>query len=91
MIICGQGLYYLSSSKSNKDHKTLSRKTSPVNMKILVVFLILTNVPFALYMSLIHQRGSLDVMRAIQENVKYNASKSVLFLMPCHSTPFYRY
>ena len=57
----------------------------------LVWLLLITNVPVALYTSLVHQRGTIDVMYNIQEQCKTSDKKpSVLFLMPCHSTPFYR-
>jgi len=50
----------------------------------------------ALYTGLIHQRGTLDVMSHLQKlcGLHGNATSTVpevLFLMPCHSTPFYRY
>ncbi|XP_061622156.1 GPI mannosyltransferase 3-like isoform X2 [Phyllopteryx taeniolatus] len=51
--------------------------------------LLATNLLIALYTGLIHQRGALDVMghvRALCHNV---SEFDVLFLMPCHSTPYY--
>lgn len=59
-------------------------------------FLLVANLIPALYTGLIHQRGTLDVMIHIQKlcDVKGNSTHpqpDVLFLMPCHSTPFYRY
>lgn len=48
---------------------------------------------FALYTGLVHQRGTLDVMTNIQELCYNNtniSSASVLMMMPCHSTPYYR-
>nr|XP_061796395.1 GPI mannosyltransferase 3-like isoform X1 [Nerophis lumbriciformis] len=48
-----------------------------------------TNLFLALYTGLIHQRGTLDVMSHIRI-LCYNVSEpNVLFLMPCHSTPYY--
>lgn len=56
-------------------------------------FLFLSNMLLALYTGLVHQRGTLDVMTNIQE-LSYNntnvSSASVLMMMPCHSTPYYR-
>ncbi len=54
-------------------------------------FLIATNVPLALYTSLIHQRGTVDVMRYLHRETleRGNKDMNVLFLMPCHSTPWY--
>ena len=58
----------------------------------IVVALIATNLPLALYTSILHQRGTLDVMKYIsdQSAVTINGqSMSVMYLMPCHSTPYY--
>ena len=67
-----------------------SHKSNLSKAKILVIILVLTNIPAAMYFSLIHQRGTISVMKYI-----YDASQEknvdVLFLMPCHSTPYYRY
>lgn len=49
------------------------------------------NIIFALYFCTIHQRGVIDVMFFISGLVETGKNPSVLFLMPCHSTPFYRY
>ncbi|XP_042472701.1 mannosyltransferase APTG1 [Zingiber officinale] len=61
----------------------------PSNVQLAVLFLLVTNVPMALYMSLIHQRGSEDVMIHLSKEASKQGVKSVLFLMPCHSTPYY--
>ena len=56
-------------------------------------FLFLSNMFFALYTGLVHQRGTLDVMTNIRELCYNNtdiSSASVLMMMPCHSTPYYR-
>lgn len=58
-------------------------------------FLLVSNLLAALYTGLIHQRGTLDVMSHLQTLCDINRDvplqPDVLFLMPCHSTPFYRY
>uniref|UniRef100_A0A3Q1IGX3 Mannosyltransferase n=1 Tax=Anabas testudineus TaxID=64144 RepID=A0A3Q1IGX3_ANATE len=56
--------------------------------------LLVTNLVPALYTGLIHQRGTLDVMSHIQKLcdvsiVSALPQPDVLFLMPCHSTPYY--
>ncbi|KAM4630422.1 GPI mannosyltransferase 3 isoform 2-T2 [Polymixia lowei] len=56
--------------------------------------LLVTNLVPALYTGLIHQRGTLDVMSHLQRlcdinSVSNSPQLDVLFLMPCHSTPFY--
>lgn len=51
----------------------------------------LGNAAPAYYMSMIHQRGTLDVMEPLREiALKDPKETSFLFLMPCHSTPLYR-
>uniref|UniRef100_A0A8C0FZT1 Mannosyltransferase n=1 Tax=Chelonoidis abingdonii TaxID=106734 RepID=A0A8C0FZT1_CHEAB len=57
-----------------------------------ITFLLLSNLLPALYMGLIHQRGSLDVMIHMQQlcnNSSNQSWASVFVMMPCHSTPFY--
>ncbi|MBN3296359.1 PIGB mannosyltransferase, partial [Amia calva] len=75
MIFCG---YSLASLKAWK--------------KPAVCLLLISNLLPALYTGLIHQRGTLDVMNHIQQLCvpsSTHLSPDVLFLMPCHSTPFY--
>ncbi|GAB1294428.1 GPI mannosyltransferase 3 [Apodemus speciosus] len=60
--------------------------------KAALSFLLLSNVPLALYTGLAHQRGTLDVMNHIQRVCPRGpepASASVFIMMPCHSTPYY--
>ncbi|CAA6670496.1 unnamed protein product [Spirodela intermedia] len=57
--------------------------------KYFMLFLIATNVPMALYMSLVHQRGSEDVMNFLAYEARDGKVKSILFLTPCHATPYY--
>ncbi|KAK9248433.1 Alg9-like mannosyltransferase family-domain-containing protein [Lipomyces tetrasporus] len=52
---------------------------------IFIAFLVLVNVPLALYASTIHQRGVVDVTSYIRTTPSIT---SVGFLMPCHSTPW---
>ena len=49
------------------------------------------NIILALYFCTIHQRGVIGVMFFMSGLVEAGKNSSVLFLMPCHSTPFYRY
>ncbi|XP_034045667.1 GPI mannosyltransferase 3 [Thalassophryne amazonica] len=56
--------------------------------------LLVTNLVPALYTGLVHQRGTLDAMSHLQKlcnisTVANHPHPDVLFLMPCHSTPFY--
>ncbi|KAF0913032.1 hypothetical protein E2562_019806 [Oryza meyeriana var. granulata] len=66
-----------------------SEKGPLSRLQLSVILLILTNVPVALYMSLYHQRGTEDVMFYLSREAHDGRIKSVLFLMPCHSTPYY--
>ncbi|KAK7913076.1 hypothetical protein WMY93_013287 [Mugilogobius chulae] len=76
IIFCGNSLASLKSWR-------------PIVAGILAV----SNLLPALYTGLIHQRGTLDVMDHLQSLCDINNSKNlqpnVLFLMPCHSTPYY--
>ncbi|XP_038718835.1 GPI mannosyltransferase 3 isoform X2 [Tripterygium wilfordii] len=61
----------------------------PPKMQFAIFFLLATNIPMALYMSLVHQRGTEDVMNYLSKEARNERVKSVLFLMPCHATPYY--
>ncbi|KAG1361552.1 GPI mannosyltransferase 3 [Cocos nucifera] len=61
----------------------------PLRVQLAALFLVISNVPMALYMSIIHQRGSEDVMFYLSKETHDGKVKSILFLMPCHSTPYY--
>ena len=64
----------------------LSRK------RFVVIFLVVTNLPIAIYTCLIHQRGTVDVMKYLHDEAALERDEpmKVMFLMPCHSTPFHR-
>ncbi len=61
--------------------------------RLLIVLLVLANLPLALYTSLLHQRGVVDVTRHVGDVASRRQGDeqpmSVLYLMPCHSTPYY--
>ena len=56
---------------------------TPSSTWVLCMFLI--NIPIALYLSLMHQRGTVDVSLWLGTS----GHRSSMFLMPCHSTPLY--
>lgn len=60
--------------------------------KLLVILLLVTNLPLAMYTCLIHQRGPVDAINFIYDESLHqgNESMSVIFLMSGHSTPYYR-
>jgi phosphatidylinositol glycan class B len=55
------------------------------NSKRMAFFLMATNVPFALYLGLVHERGPLRVVEFLRTQPNLQGA---LFLMPCHSTPW---
>ncbi|ONK79617.1 uncharacterized protein A4U43_C01F8200 [Asparagus officinalis] len=75
-----------SDTESKKGH---SPTRCPSRRQLTVFFLLVTNLPMALYMSLVHQRGSEDVMYYLSKEAKDGKVDSILFLMPCHATPYY--
>lgn len=69
-----------------------SYKAAPLTIWFVTTIMLVGNVVPALYFSLIHQRGTLDVMQPLRLIAEKNPhSANFLFLMPCHSTPFYSY
>ncbi|KAF2314365.1 hypothetical protein GH714_025720 [Hevea brasiliensis] len=61
----------------------------PSKVGFAVIFLLATNIPMAIYMNLVHQRGTEDVMIYLSKEARNEKVKSILFLMPCHATPYY--
>ena len=97
MCYCGLFLSSLCGSHFNKKENAFESGSSgnlKWKAKIVLLLLAITNIPLALYTSTIHQKGTASVMDYIQiesSKVRNDDDMSVLFLMPCHSTPFYRY
>ncbi|KAL9243696.1 hypothetical protein vseg_017553 [Gypsophila vaccaria] len=73
--------------KSKRIQNTHSRL--PSKLRICVFFLLATNIPMGLYMSLVHQRGTEDVMHYLSNEAQNSEVRGVLFLTPCHATPYY--
>uniref|UniRef100_A0A0P4VXR9 Mannosyltransferase n=1 Tax=Scylla olivacea TaxID=85551 RepID=A0A0P4VXR9_SCYOL len=65
------------------------RSDRPLGFRRKVIFLVLLipNLVALVYLGVIHQRGPLDTMQAVREEVEGNLQANILFLMPCHSTP----
>ncbi|KAI3747923.1 hypothetical protein L6452_10662 [Arctium lappa] len=78
---------YSSGKKSKK--ATNSRTKSSWKIQAAVFFLLATNIPMAFYMSMVHQRGTEDVMNYLAKEAHHANLKSILFLTPCHATPYY--
>ncbi|XP_055310034.1 GPI mannosyltransferase 3-like [Sitodiplosis mosellana] len=74
--------------------KNWSRDASRITIWIVALLLLISNAIPAVYLSWVHQRGTIDVMLPIERIAREfrdtdgNQAK-FLFLMPCHSTPMY--
>jgi phosphatidylinositol glycan class B len=71
-----------------------SRKASISLVWVVAFVLFIGNIVPAGYLSLVHQRGTLDVMPHLAKiarefKTENGQSPSIMFLMPCHSTPYY--
>jgi phosphatidylinositol glycan class B len=64
-----------------------SRKASRSVLGIVTLGTVIVNVALLGYFGLIHQRGTLDVMKVLAYRDPRHTN--VLVLMPCHSTPLY--
>ncbi|EPS61240.1 hypothetical protein M569_13558, partial [Genlisea aurea] len=89
LMFSGYSLANLTRSGHSSSSSSTSHGRSSAYSKTAVWFLIVTNFPMALYMSMIHQRGTEDVMKYLSEEASLDRVRSILFLMPCHSTPYY--
>ncbi|XP_013111842.1 GPI mannosyltransferase 3 isoform X2 [Stomoxys calcitrans] len=71
-----------------------SYKASSLVLWIVAILIVVGNAIPAWYLSTVHQRGPIDVMAKLGDiAVEYRSSENrpvnILFLMPCHSTPYY--
>ncbi|KAM0986031.1 hypothetical protein ACFX13_013501 [Malus domestica] len=78
----------VSANGKGKESSNINSKC-PAKMQLAIFFLLSTNLPMALYMSLVHQRGTEDVTYYLSKEVLHGKVTKVLFLMPCHATPYY--
>ncbi|KAK7488449.1 hypothetical protein BaRGS_00020234 [Batillaria attramentaria] len=94
---CEDVVYHTSRGSSAGSQRQRLRR-----VKYLVILLALSNLLPLLYFSLIHQRGTMDVMNHLYDAISkarqndtsptsVNTAVDILFLMPCHSTPFYSF
>ncbi|KAJ8568702.1 hypothetical protein K7X08_028235 [Anisodus acutangulus] len=60
-----------------------------IKLQLAILFLAVTNIPMAFYMSMVHQRGTEDVMNYLSEEAYRRKVKSIVFFTPCHATPYY--
>ncbi|CAH0553253.1 unnamed protein product [Brassicogethes aeneus] len=67
-----------------------SRKANTILLWAVAIIIFTGNLGPTWYFSFAHQRGTLDVMDPLREIASNDTSnKHFLFLMPCHSTPYY--
>ena len=79
--------FQLAQKLQQSEHQTRLNKA-----RVLTAILALTNLLPAFYFCLIHQRGTIMVTKLLADAAKNSPEKTdILFLMPCHSTPYYRY
>ncbi|KAF9579497.1 glycosylphosphatidylinositol anchor biosynthesis, partial [Lunasporangiospora selenospora] len=55
----------------------------------LVVFILGVNIIMAWYTTMVHQRGVIDVMAWVRDQIRLGQIQSLGVIMPCHSTPWY--
>jgi hypothetical protein len=67
----------------------MKHKSNLLKAWVLVMVFLAVNIPAAAYFGLIHQRGTVVVMKFLYDE-SFEKNMDVLFLMPCHSTPYYR-
>ncbi|KAJ5075100.1 gpi mannosyltransferase 3 [Anaeramoeba ignava] len=82
------------SPKKEEKTQTKPRKTrSKFWGNLILSVLIITQLGQGVYLGYVHQKGRIDVFSFIQKETESfeqkNQEISVLFLTPCHSTPFY--
>ncbi|XP_046970996.1 GPI mannosyltransferase 3 [Vanessa cardui] len=65
-----------------------SRKAKRWQLYTVALSILLGNMVPSLYFGMVHQSGTLKVMPLLREALPNNRS-SILFMMPCHSTPLY--
>lgn len=67
-----------------------SRKASDAIVWVVAIVILIGNVVPAVYWGRVHQKGTLEVMQPLRDlALKDPKDASILFLMPCHSTPLY--
>ncbi|XP_077293205.1 phosphatidylinositol glycan anchor biosynthesis class B [Arctopsyche grandis] len=67
-----------------------SRRAKGLYVYLAFAAIIIGNIVPIGYLGVIHQRGVMDVMPVLRDiATKHPTNTSLLFLMPCHSTPLY--
>lgn len=91
LMFSGYSLSVMAKSDSDTRRKGSpnSHMKRPSKVGFAIFVLLATNIPMALYMSLVHQRGTEDVMIYLSKEAQNEKVKGILFLMPCHATPYF--
>ncbi|GBP77306.1 GPI mannosyltransferase 3 [Eumeta japonica] len=87
-VVGGSGFWNSHSLDEIKQWELLLHACVLWRIYALAFGLLFGNLMPALYFGMIHQSGTLKVMPLLREAMPSNTS-SVLFAMPCHSTPLY--
>ncbi|RVE46326.1 hypothetical protein evm_009045 [Chilo suppressalis] len=66
-----------------------SRKAPKWQLNIFAGLILLGNVSLSGYFGVMHQAGTLKVMPMLRDAASERNDTTLLFLMPCHSTPLY--
>lgn len=84
LIYAGVGLLHI------QRYDMLHRRNfqSSLTKKVIMILLV-SNMGLGFYLGTIHKRGVVQVTEWIRTRAGAGLVTSVLFLMPCHSTPFY--
>lgn len=94
LMFSGYALATLGSTVPLRGRDSTSKRSGTscsMKSRMAILFLIVTNLPMALYMSMVHQRGVEDVMYYLSGEASKGKVKNILFLMPCHATPYYSF
>lgn len=93
MPYCGVGAAYLIKKGQRKKKESAVMAASVVSSstfkKRFAIAMLGLQVPVTVVFSMYHQRAQVQVMSYLQTS--QSTSSSVLFLTPCHTTPYYSY
>lgn len=86
LALCVSGVGLDALAQNGRKHRYFQLSYRGIIMALVIIF---GNLFVSGYTAFYHQRGTLDVMNYISKEARQNQKMKVLFLMPCHSTPFY--
>jgi phosphatidylinositol glycan class B len=100
MPYCGLGAAYLVEGEQQRQKNKGTGKSKAATSFVssttfrnrFTIAMLGVQVPMILFFSLYHQRAQVQVMSYLQTSQTTSSSSlSVLFLTPCHTTPYYSY